>query len=308
MMGARHLVLSVATMLLCASIPVQAQDAVAPSVHEPVNHVFAGQTVINSQSADLLPRTRGFGITIQHRFGAIGPDKQSYMQFLGFDLPANIRFGFSYAFCKWFQADLGRSKNSKMVDLGGKFRILKQTVDNHVPVSVSAYLNAAIMTDEFPVVTDRDFFADSVTPFEYRFEHRMYYAAQAMVARKFGQHFSLQLAPIVTYRNLAPPYMSNLTVALPISGRVKVSPKGSILFEYAPVVFGRQQGSHLDPFSIAYEIATAGHVFQIVLSTSTEIIEHRLYSLPSERYDKGYFLLGFNIGRVLWLKPRRPRP
>ena len=301
-----HEILS-AALVLVTTLSMQAQEPPAKPASEDVNHVFPGQAVINSQSVDLIQRTRGFGFSIQHRFGAFGPDRQAYMQFIGFDLPANIRFGFSYAFCKWFQADIGRTKNGKMVDLGGKFRILKQTTDNRMPLSMSAYITTAIMTDDFPMVTDRHFFADSVTPFEYRFEHRMYYAAQVMAARKFGQRFSLQIAPILTYRNLAPAGMSNLTVAVPISGRIQVSPKGAVLFEYAPVIHGGQPGSYLYPLSLAYEVATAGHVFQILLTTSAEIVEHRLYSLPTEQYDKGYFLLGFNIGRILWLKPRRPK-
>lgn len=273
--------------------------------HKEVSKVFNGQTIINAQSVDLLPKTKGFGVVIQHRFGTITPDKQAIMQFLGFDLPANIRFGFSYSFCNWFQVDIGRTKTDKMYDLGGKFRIMKQTTDNHRPLSISAFGNVAIMSADFPVVSDREFFADSITPFAYRFEHRLRYSLQFMFARKFGEVASVQLSPILTYRNLAPALGSNLAVAIPISGRFKVSKKGSILFEYAPVILGRQPNNHLDPFSIGYEIATAGHVFQIIFSTSNEIMENRLYSEPTERYDKGYFLLGFNIMRSIWIRPKK---
>ncbi|MCB9186489.1 MAG: hypothetical protein H6601_07050 [Flavobacteriales bacterium] len=273
--------------------------------HKEIDKSFNGYTIINSQSVDLMRKTRGFGVMIQHRFGTITPDKQAIMQFLGFDLPANIRFGFSYSFCKWFQLDIGRTKTAKMYDLGGKFRIMKQTTDNHLPLSISAYANVAINSDEFPKVSDREFFADSITPFKYRFEHRLYYSIQFMIARKFGNVASAQLSPILTYRNLAPALGSNLAFAIPISARFKVSKKGSILVEYAPVIVGRQRNDHLDPLSIGYEIATAGHVFQIVFSTSKEILENRLYAEPTERYDKGYFLLGFNIMRQIWIRPKR---
>ena len=47
--------------------------------------------------------------------------------------------------------------------------------------------------------------------------------------------FSLQVAGAAVYRNLVPGGMKNLTVAVPISGRIKVTTKGSILFEYAPL-------------------------------------------------------------------------
>jgi hypothetical protein len=59
---------------------------------------------------------------------------------------------------------------------------------------------------------------------------------------------------------------------------------------------------------MGYEVATAGHVFQIVLASSPEIVEHRLYTMPITRYDEGYFHLGFNIARTLFVKPKTARP
>lgn len=292
--------------LACLAVPLLAIGQEQPE-HEPVPRLFAGHLVVNSQSADLMPKVRGFSFDIQHRFGAFGPDEQVYKQFLGMDLPANIRFGFIYSPLKWMQLDLGRTKSSKAIDLGGKFSLMHQTDDNHYPLSISAYLNAAVMTDDFPALTGRDFYPDSVTPFEYRWQHRFSYTAQVMVGRRVTRWFSAQLAPVVAWRNLAPAGGSNLAVALVASLRFKVSPKGSLLIEYPAVVFGRQPTAHLDPFSFAYEVATQGHVFQIVISTTTEILEQRTYHSPAQRYDKGYVLLGFNISRTLLFKPKKPK-
>lgn len=275
---------------------------------EHVSRTFAGTQVINAQSVETVPRKRSFGFMIQHRFGAFGPDKQAMKQFVGLDLPANIRFAFQYAPMDGLHLELGRSKNGKMVDLGAKAALLRQTVENEVPVSVSAWADVGLMSDDFPTVGERDFFADGVTPFAYRFEHRLWYNAQVIVARRFSERFSLQLAPVAVYRNLVPVGGSHLTVALPLSGRLKVSTKGSLLFEVAPVLEGRQANDHREPVAIAYEVATAGHVFQIVLASSQEIIEQRVYTLARSRYDEGYMHLGFNIARTLFMKPKRPRP
>ena len=285
-----------------------AQDSVLDEPeHEGVGRTFSGQVVINTQSADLMPKVRGFGFIVQHRFGAFGPDEQVYKQFIGMDLPANLRLGLSYAPCRWFQIDLGRTKSGKAVDLGGKFRIMGQTTDEHSPLSISAYLSAAVMTDDWPASTGREFYPDSVTPFDYRFEHRMSYAVQVMIARKLWNWGAVQVSPVVAWRNLAPVGGSNLAVSVTVAARFRVSPKGSILIEYPAIVYGRQPTDHLDPMSIAYEIATTGHVFQIVLSTGTEILEQRLLHTPAQRYDKGYVLLGFNISRVLVFKPRKSK-
>ncbi|MCB0759456.1 MAG: hypothetical protein KDC01_13415 [Flavobacteriales bacterium] len=291
-------------LLVLGANGLSAQEGEAPEL---VTNTFSWSQVINAQTIEVVPRKRSFGFMIQHRFGAITPDEQSYKQFLGLDLPANIRFGFQYAVSDRMHLEIGRSKNGKVVDLAGKARILRQTVDDRMPVSVTGFFDAGIMTDDFPTVGSDIYFADGTTPFVYAFKHRMSYNTQMIVARRFNDVLSLQAAGVAVYRNLAPKGEENLTLAVPLSGRVKVSIKGSILFEYAPVVAGRSPNNQLDPASIAYELATLGHVFQIIIGTSSEIIEQRLYTSPVIPYDQGQILLGFNIARTLFVKPKMPR-
>ena len=296
---------SILLLVLCIATPAYAQDEV---VREPVSRTFAGTQVINAQSIEVVPRKRSFGFMIQHRFGEFGPDQQALKQFVGMDLPANIRFAFQYAPMNGMHLELGRSKNGKMYDLGAKARLLKQTVENEVPVSVTAWANMGMMSDDFAAVSERDFFADGVTPFAYAFKHRLSYSTELIVARRFSERFSLQLAAVAAYRNLVPVGGSNLTVAVPISGRVKVSTKGSVLFEVAPIAEGRRAREHREPMAIAYEVATTGHVFQIVLASNQEFIGQRLYTSAQSRYNEGYMHLGFNIARTLFVKPRKKRP
>lgn len=299
-----HIPLACVAAFLLALTAAFAQGTIP---HEYVSNSFGGTYVINTHSVEVVPKKRAFGFMIQHRFGAVRPDEQALKQFIGLDLPANIRFAFQYAPMRDTQLELGRSKNGKTWDLGMKARLLKQTEGNEMPVSLTVSGNAGLMSDDFPVTNDRLFFADGVTPFAYRFEHRLSYNAQVIVARKMNARLSLQLAPVITYRNLVPMGGSNLTTALALSGRVKVSMKGSVLFEASPIVTGRQPKDHLEPIAVGYEVATLGHVFQIVLSSGQEIIEQRLYSTPVSRYDEGYFHLGFNISRVLLVRPKTPR-
>ena len=291
-------------LLGMASTGLWAQEQEPPEL---VTNTFSWSQVINAQSIEVVPRKRSFGFMIQHRFGAFGMDQQAYKQFFGLDLPANIRFGFQYAVSDRMHLEIGRTKNGKMVDLAVKARLLRQTVDDAMPVSVTGFFDAAVMTDAFPAVPENAYFADLTTPFVYEFKHRMSYRTQLIVGRRFNEVFSLQAAAAFEYRNLAPAGGENIIVAIPVSGRVKVSTKGAILFEYAPIVQGRQPANHLDPVAIAYELATLGHVFQIIIASSGEIMEQRLYTSPQVRYEKGNMLLGFNISRTLFVKPRKPR-
>ncbi|MBK7296447.1 MAG: hypothetical protein IPI91_07225 [Flavobacteriales bacterium] len=68
-----------------------------------------------------------------------------------------------------------------------------------------------------------------------------------------------------------------------------------------------QQVDQLNPVALAYEVATLGHVFQIIVASSPQILEQDLFTTPVTPYDEGYVLLGFNIARTLYVKPKKPR-
>lgn len=292
-------------LLMGAAAPqLLAQDG---SVRDYVSGTFAGTQVVNTPSVEVLTRKRSFGFMIQHRFGEVGAGKDAWSQFAGLDLPANIRFGFLYAPVRDVHLEIGRSKNGKVWDIGLKARLLKQTEAGEMPVSVTVLGNAGCMSDRFPAVSERDFFSDGVTPFEYTLAHRFSYCAQIIVGRRFNKWFSAQLAPVFVHRNLVPVGGSNRTLVLSGAARFKVTTKGSILVEASTVLAGRQSAAQREPVALAYEVATLGHVFQFVLASSPEILEQRLYTTPTARYDEGRFHLGFNIARTLYMKPKRPK-
>jgi hypothetical protein len=293
--------IGIAAILQLMAMPSLAQD---DPIHEYVTGTFAGTQVVNAHSLEVVPGKRSFGFMIQHRFGAMGPDEQLWKQFFGLDLPANIRFAFQYSPVNDTHLELGRSKNGKVWDLGAKARLLKQTVENENPVSVTVYGNVALMSDNFPAVGSREFFSNGSTPFKYKFEHRLSYNAQLIIGRRFGRTLSMQVAPLAIYRNLVPIGGEHLTLGVACSARIKVSTKGSILMEATPILHGRGSVDHREPVALAYEVATAGHVFQIVIASSQEIIEHRIYTSPTSRYDEGYVHIGFNIARTLFVKPK----
>ena len=283
----------------CFALQTNGQDI--PVINEYVSGTFSSTQLINTQTTEMyVPKSWGF--MIQHRFGAISPDESAYKQFLGLDLPSNIRFAFAVPFSERVYAELGRTKTGKTVDLGVKLNIDKQTKDNLVPVSIAMYLNTAVTTEDFPSIDTNTFFVDSITPFKYVFNHRLAYNYQIIVSRKFGNAFSMQIAPTIIYKNLAEPGKDNYTVAVPISGRIKVGITSSILFEYTPLLNNRSESDHLEPVSIAYEIGTVGHVFQIVISSSNHLLEKENYTNPSFDYLDGDLLLGFNLKRTFWSK------
>ena len=92
---------------------------------------FKNKQLINTQTT-VIPD--GFDFTIQHRFGQIALDESFYEEFLGFDLPANIRFSLSYKLNDRLYVGLGRTRVGKTVDFEGKYLICEQNNDGSIPV------------------------------------------------------------------------------------------------------------------------------------------------------------------------------
>ena len=261
---------------------------------------FKNKQLINAQTT-VIPD--GFDFTIQHRFGQIALDNSFYRDFLGFDLPANIRFSLSYKVGNNSYIGVGRTKAGKVVDLEGKYLLSHQTKDNRVPVSVAVFHQTGINTDEYGVIEDNVFFSDSVTPFKNRFVHRLDHNTQLIFSRAFSEKLSLQLSPTLVYHNLVSAIeKSHHTLVVPLSGRYQYSLSSAILFEYAYKLNNTSLNALDNPFSIGFEFGTVGHVFQVFMSNSQYIRESNIYTVePLNFYDPPRrFVFGFNIRRVWW--------
>lgn len=261
---------------------------------------FRASQLINMQTPEVVS-SKSFDFTIKHRFGMVGPDTSVYEEFLGLDLPANIRFGFAFPLTEKIYAGIGRTKRNKTVDAEIKYLFLRQTEDNKIPVSAAAYFNTSIGTDEFPKIPSNAFFSDSVTPFKYRYSHRLSYNTQIIIARKFSEKISMQISPVLIYKNLVAPGEENQTFTLPFGGVYKYKFNSSLMFEYAYRFSNRPEKNNY-PVSLGWEVGTAGHAFQIVISTTNEILEKDVYTTGTFDYLRGNFALGFNIRRTFWKK------
>ena len=260
---------------------------------------FKNKQLINSQTT-IIPG--GFDFTIQHRFGAIGLDDSFYKDFLGFDLPANIRFSLSYKISDRSYIGLGRTKVGKTLDFEAKHLFFEQNTEKGKPVSVAVFFQAGLNTEPFGVVTQNMFFEDSTVLFENKFSHRIDYTTQIVVSRAFNKKLSLQLTPTFIYKNLVVGGKDkHSTFVLPVSGRYKYSFGSSILFEYGLKLNNYSCDRIDNAFSLGLEFGTAGHVFQVFATNSYYIREGNIYTKGAfDIYDEHLFSLGFNIRRVWW--------
>ncbi len=129
----------------------------------------------------------------------------------------------------------------------------------------------------------------------------MAYNTQLLVSKKFGEKLSLQLTPTFIYKNLVPAGYDNFIVATTLGGRFKTGLTSYLIFEVA-TKFNNRMDNYKEPISIGYEIGTAGHAFQVFVSTTNQIMEQNLYFDQPLDYTDGKFLIGFNIKRTFWHK------
>lgn len=224
-------------------------------------------------------------IRINHRFGALNG---GFNEFFGLD-NAVTRLGADYGINDWLMIGIGRSTYMKEADGFVKARILRQTDDNSMPISLS-YLGAASIQGvkllENPAGTD------------YPFSNRLGYVNQLLIARKFSSAFSLQLMPTHVHNNFVM-YANepNDIFALGAGGRLKLSKRLALTAEYYYQLGDRMRDSR-NSFTLGLDIETGGHVFQLMFSNSTGVSERSVIGGTTERWEKGQVHFGFNISRV----------
>lgn len=256
---------------------------------------FKNKQLINAQTT-VIPD--GFDFTIQHRFGQIALDDSFYEEFLGFDLPANIRFSLSQKINDRLYVGVGRTKVGKTVDFEGKYLICEQNKDESIPFSVALFSSVGVRTQPFDV-NDNMFFADSITPFSYSFIHKLDYNTQLILSKSLTDKIAFQLAPTVVYKNLVEADQNNFNIAIPFSGKYQYSFGSAVVFEYG-YCLGREGGLLAHPLSVGVEFGTVGHVFQFFMTNNSSLRESNLYTTNGYDFSKTEFLFGFNIRRVWW--------
>ena len=260
-------------------------DSISSKEMNYTEDIFFSNRVANGQSIEGIPQNR-LDLRIEHRFGLI---KDGFTQFFGLD-QATTFFGLEYGIKDWWMVGLNRSFTDKTVAGFTKLSLLRQsTGTRNTPLSVSFMLGTSIIGTKYPdPVRNSDFYS------------RVSYTTQVLIARKFNTNFSAQLSPVWIHRNMIPSTTdANDLFALGFAARYKLTPNFSINGEYYPVINPStyQKLTYDNSLSFGFDVETAGHVFQIVLSNSTDMIEKNFIGETRGSWLKGDIHIGFNILR-----------
>jgi len=246
----------------------------------PVHGTFKAIYLVNLQTNETVA-AGALNFEIQHRFGQL--NSGAYNLF-GLD-NATLRLGLDYGITDRLR--IGRSSYLKTFDGYLKYKLLRQTEGvGAFPISVTLLGTISNYTEDIPTKPYLDA------------NYRTGYATQVILAHKFSL-FSLELVPTWIRTNLVPTVMDkNDMFALSGGARVKLTKRMSIDGEYN-YLFPNQVVSTTvhNSLSLAYEIETGGHVFQLVFSNSESMVPTQFISQTSGRWADGAIYFGFNISR-----------
>ncbi len=249
-----------------------------------VTGTFKGVHIVNMQTVE-APAKGALNFIIMHRFGKLNDGAYN---FFGLD-NATIRMGLDYGISDRLSVGIGRSSFLKIFDAYGKYKLLRQTDrSNSMPITGSLLVSVTDYTEKF---SDKTYLTT---------KYRTAYATQLLLARKFSSRFSLQVIPTWLHYNLVPTASDrNDVFSLGIGGRIKVTKRMSVTAEYHYLPNNQlvSQQRH-NSFSLAWEIETGGHVFQLIFSNSQAMTEPQYIGQTTGTWSKGDIYFGFNVSRI----------
>lgn len=259
-----------------------------------ISETFHSTRIINSHSVETLNKGV-LEFRVEHRFGDIAGDEGGAQTLFGLDNSADIRIALEYGITDQLMIGLGRSKGTgnpykSLIDGLVKYRVLEQNKKG-TPVSLAmigmstfSYMKAS--EDESQVAHFPDW------------QHRLAYALQLNVARKFGDRLSLAVMPTLVHRNYVLQNDVNTMFSLGGGLRLGITSTTALLLEYHHA-FAKEglRTNNTNSLGVAFEWITFGHNFTVHLTNSKGFGETQFIPYTYEDWLKGQFRLGFCIGR-----------
>ncbi|MDA3844876.1 MAG: DUF5777 family beta-barrel protein [Candidatus Kapabacteria bacterium] len=259
-------------------------DAETAEITDFTTATFKSTRILNGHSIERM-QTGNLDFRISHRFGSLN---SGAYELFGLD-QSITHFSLEYGITDWMMLGIGRGNYQKAFNGFLKYSVLRQSKGKkNMPISLSLLSSIEINTLEN-------------NNLEENFNSRLTYTHQLLIARKFTDRFSFQLAPTYIHRNtVADSNFDNDIFAVGAGGRFKISNWVSVNAEYYYVInpddFKSQDRCNV--LSLGFDIETGGHVFQIVFSNSQFMTEKAFIAETSGNWGDGDIHFGFNISRV----------
>ncbi len=272
---------------------------------------FKTVRICNAQTIETVKK-KHLDFRISHRFGNVydsnnsNPINETFQSSLGFDNASDIRISFDYGLLDNLSVGIGRSKLNKLVDGSLKWKILQQTTDFSMPVSLAFFTSVGYSHAPTSVL-----YNGINKNFETNELHRFNYFSQLIIASKVSDWLSLELLPSYMYRNFIKENVNtnnnakdvNGFFSMGIGGRIKLTKRLSFIGDYFYNVssFYQNNDNAFNPLSLGFEIETGGHVFSLFYTNASGLVENNYIPYTKDTWTKGQVKFGFCISRTFSL-------
>lgn len=305
-------------LLLAAGVLGKAQDDLLSLVEDPTENTpkkvyatFKTVKIGNAQTIECVKK-KHLDFRISHRFGNVydannsNPINETFQSFLGFDNATDIRVSLDYGLTDKLTVGLARSKFNRLVDGTLKWRLLTQTADFKIPVSIALFESVGYTHLPSPIM-----YGGIAKNFETNELHRFSYFTQLVIASKLNDWISLEILPGYLHRNFIRESVNtannaadqNGFVTLGFGGRVKITQRlsliGDYFYNFAPY-FKSNPDIHM-PLSLGVELETGGHVFSLFYTNASALVENNFLPYTTDSWAKGQVKFGFCISRTFAL-------
>lgn len=269
------------------------QDSAQTKEKEYATATFKGTRLINFPTVE-VPGKKSLEFRIAHHFGDIN---QGAYNFFGLDGGASIRLSLEYSHDGRFEFGAGRSSQEKVYDGFLKYKLLRQTTDNKMPVTVTLFTSMF-----YTSINDPNKVATGIDRYQF-LSSRFSYANMIIIGRKFSERFSLQVSPTLVHYNMVDFIADNNDLyAICYAARFKYSKRGAITLEYGQRLNNYSTVTYYDAVGVGVDIETGGHVFQMYLTNTVGLIEPQYLGRNMSRWQNLGLKLGFNISRMFSLR------
>jgi hypothetical protein len=256
-----------------------------PAKNEKVIATFKANKIINIETNETV-RKKNLDVRISHLFGNMGAESGGGIHnFYGLDQSADIRIGFHYGLTDKLMLGVSRVKRNENFEGLVKYRVLEQTSDKKVPLSMTLYGNMTYSIKESELIV--------------KDVYRISYCAQAIFAYKLSSDFSLALTPGFLHRNFVEAGDENNTSSISGGFRYKFTRSASIIADYSHT-FGRKDlpQDFVNVLGAGVEIETGGHVFTVMFTNASGILENDYLVNTMDKWTEGGFKFSFHISRM----------
>lgn len=265
----------------------------------------------NAQSVDCVKKNH-LDFRIAQRFGKLydaanpNPLTESFQSFFGFDNTSDLRISFDYGVRENLSIGIGRSKYNRLVDGNVKLKLLSQTTDFKIPVSIVLFESIG-----YTHAPTTQLYGGIVKDFETNELHRFNYVSQLVIASRLCSRLSVEAVPGYLHRNfIRESYNTNNKAAdqngflfLGLGARLNISQRvciiGDYFYNFAP--YYQNNSSVHQPLSLGIELETWGNIVSLFYSNASAFTENNYLAGTSDLWRKGQIKFGFSISRMVAL-------